>query len=263
MYIAMQKYFFLAGLSRAGNTLFSSIMNQNPDFAVTPNSILPDMLWRTFKLQKEMDFFTNFPDQESFDNVMLNIMPNYYSGWKEKYIMDRSSWGLPSNIEIIKKYIKNEIKIIVLVRDVVEVLASFLKLARDNKSFFLNQRGNTVEEKCDFIVKNQIHIQLNSIKNILTPENRELSMFIEYDDLVKTPKKIIDKVYGFLDIPKFNHRFAGLDQMEHNGIKYDDSVFGAKIHTIRVNSINKSDYKIGDLMSNDLIQKYSNMNIWR
>ena len=34
----MKKIFFLVGMPRAGNTLLSSILNQNPDIAVTPNT---------------------------------------------------------------------------------------------------------------------------------------------------------------------------------------------------------------------------------
>ena len=39
----MKKYFFLAGLPRCGNTLFSSILNQNPNIKVTANSLLPEI----------------------------------------------------------------------------------------------------------------------------------------------------------------------------------------------------------------------------
>ena len=40
----MKDIFFLHGLPRAGNTVFSSIMNQNPDVAATANSICADMI---------------------------------------------------------------------------------------------------------------------------------------------------------------------------------------------------------------------------
>ena len=40
----MKEIFFLSGLPRAGNTLFGSLMNQNPDVAVTANSITADTM---------------------------------------------------------------------------------------------------------------------------------------------------------------------------------------------------------------------------
>ena len=36
-----KQIYFLCAMPRSGNTLFSSIMNQNPDVVVTPNSITP------------------------------------------------------------------------------------------------------------------------------------------------------------------------------------------------------------------------------
>ena len=35
----VKELFFLVALPRSGNTIFGSIMNQNPDIACTPNSI--------------------------------------------------------------------------------------------------------------------------------------------------------------------------------------------------------------------------------
>ena len=41
----MKNIFFLSGLPRAGNTLLSSILNQNKNIACTANSILPNILY--------------------------------------------------------------------------------------------------------------------------------------------------------------------------------------------------------------------------
>ncbi len=70
-----KKLFFLTGLPRAGNTLFASVMNQNPKIAVTANSITPDILWQTQKL-KTNETFKVFPDERSMDNVLSNVLPN-------------------------------------------------------------------------------------------------------------------------------------------------------------------------------------------
>ena len=66
--VGVKDIFFLHGLPRAGNTVFSSIMNQNPNVAATANSICADMMGELFML-KHTDIFKNFPDHKSFDNV--------------------------------------------------------------------------------------------------------------------------------------------------------------------------------------------------
>ena len=45
-----KQIYFLCAMPRSGNTLFASLMNQNPDIAVTANSI-------TLEIMKEL-FFT-------------------------------------------------------------------------------------------------------------------------------------------------------------------------------------------------------------
>ena len=72
----MKQIFFLHGLPRAGNTLLSSILNQNPNVALTANSVCPEMLGM-LNLVKGSGEFVNFPDHNSFDNVTKSLFENY------------------------------------------------------------------------------------------------------------------------------------------------------------------------------------------
>ena len=60
---------FLVAQPRSGNTLFASIMNQNPEIAATPNSITLEIMKDLFLL-KNTDVFLNYPDHKSLDNVL-------------------------------------------------------------------------------------------------------------------------------------------------------------------------------------------------
>jgi len=59
-----KKIFFLLALPRSGNTMFASLMNQNPDIGVTANSITLEIMKDVFLL-KETDVFKNYPDHKS------------------------------------------------------------------------------------------------------------------------------------------------------------------------------------------------------
>jgi hypothetical protein len=67
-----KKIFFLLALPRSGNTLFGSIMNQNPDIGCTANSITLEIMKDLFLL-KQTDVFKNYPDEKSLDNVMNSV----------------------------------------------------------------------------------------------------------------------------------------------------------------------------------------------
>ena len=258
--------FFLVGLPRAGNTLLGSILNQNPDIAVTANSITPELLVNVSRIP-ELNVLQNFPDYKSFNNVAHHVFDLYYRDWNCKYIIDRSPWGTPNNLKILKE-IQKDIKIIVLVRDIIEVLASFVRWSHNRTDTFLSFtdfKPKTVEEKCDYLMKDGtglVAMNLIAIKELLLPQNKDLCHFVEYNDLVGHPRKTIEKIYNFLQIPEFKHRYVNLDQFEVNGMKYDDTVFGEGLHTIKTDNINKSNYNAYNLIPKTIIEKYKHFNLW-
>ena len=258
-----KKFYFLCGLPRAGNTLFSSIINQNPDMAVSANSPVGDML-RLVEITKSNDVVMAFKDDNSFDNVCKNIIPNYYKDWKQTHIIDRHSWGRVEMLTLLKKYYP-DIKMILLVRDIAEVLASFIKIGKTTYNNFINHDMYSIDQQCDYLMrdKGMIDLELASIHNMMKKENRHMAHFLEYNDLVKNPEKEINTIYDFLDIPKFKHRYTNLEQFQVNGIKYDDSVFGVDLHQIRTNSIKKAEYNVEDILPQRIIEKCKALNIWR
>ena len=259
----MKDIFFLSGLPRAGNTLFGSIMNQNPKVAVTANSITADMMGELFTLKKT-DIFQNYPDHKSFDNVAAKVFDHYYQDWKADYIIDRAPWGMPPNLNFLKHTRKN-IKIIVLVRDIIEVLASFVRWSQREPTAFINKHAKTVEEKCDKLMNHEgvIVKELIAVKHLLRDENKGLYKIIEYNDLVKYPKKIINSIYDFLEIPYFKHRFINLDQFKVNDMSYDETPVGQRLHTIKTDAIYKDTYNAYNIIPKSIVEKYKQCNFWR
>jgi hypothetical protein len=129
------------------------------------------------------------------DNIMLNVFNNYYADVKQKHILDKSTWGTPDNLEIIKCIFKKR-KFVVLVRPVLECLASFVKAKKvdqPNEEFC----KELMDEKNGIIGKN-----IWSIKNLI--KEKEDYHLIQYDDLIKNTQKEIDKMFDFLEIKKKN-----------------------------------------------------------
>ena len=265
----MKQMFFLHGLPRAGNTLLGSLLNQNPKIAVTANSPCADMLGELYML-KHTDIFKNFPDHKSFDSVTKSLFKNYYKDWSADYIIDRAPWGYPINLKFLKE-VQKDIKIIVLVRDVPEILASFIKWSQRESTSFVNQyKAKTIEEKCDMLMNKDgvIVKELVGIKHLLDHHPREMYHIVEYNDLCDNPEQVIKDIYKFLNISLWGHRFVNLDQFEVNGMKYDDNIVGQNLHTIETNSINSNNYNefkenVKDILPKSVIEKYNNLNFWK
>ena len=230
-----RKLFFLVALPRSGNTLFASIMNQNPEIACTANSVTLEIMKNLF-LIKTTDTFKNFPDYKSLDNVMDNVFTNYYQQWPQRIIIDRGpalTSANPGNFELIQKHFKPGFKCIVLLRDLMEVFASYMKWYTENPNSFVNKFGKTDEEKLLGLMKEEGAIvkDLKAIKNSYNYFNS--CHYVRYDDIVTNPEKEFKKIYKFLDEPYYPHYFENLKQININDIEYDDTVVGKNMHTIR------------------------------
>ena len=223
---------FLVSQPRSGNTLFASIMNQNPEIAATPNSITLEIMKDLFLL-KQTDVFQNYPDNKSLDNVLDSVYDIYYKDWPQRIIIDRGPVMTKGNFALMQKHFKRPFKCIILLRDLMDVLASYMKWYTENPDAFVNRYNlNTDEEKLSMIMntKGAVAKDLEAIKNSYNYPG--LCHYVKYDDLVKNPEQEFKKIYQFIGEPYFNHRFNNLDQVKVNGLSYDDKVVGSNMHKL-------------------------------
>ena len=227
-----KQLFFLVAQPRSGNTLFASIMNQNPEIACTPNSITLEIIKDLFLL-KQTDVFLNFQDHKSLDNVLDTVFDSYYKDWKQKIIIDRGPVMTKGNLELMKKHYKRPFKCIVLLRDLMDVLASYMQWYTENPDSFVNRYNlKNDEEKLAMIMNKDgaVAKDLEAIKNAYNYP--DICHFVKYDDMVTNSEQEFRKIYKFIGEPYFNHRFNNLDQVNVNGLSYDDTIVGSNMHKL-------------------------------
>lgn len=267
----LKQYYFLCGLPRAGNTLLASLINQNPKITLTANSIVPEIIYQIASLKKT-EIYKNFPDWKSLDNVILNVFDNYYKNYKAEHIIDRGPWGTPQNLEYAKGLFDKP-KFIILVRSVVECLTSFLRMENVNGTKLTDVTWNDFE-KLDLRSDELMSDDGVFGKHILAIENlkdEENVLYLNYNNLVKYPLETLEKIYKFLNVEKYQythyqnkkyvklqaHRFTKLEQLNINGIRYDDSIMiGKDMHTIKTDRIRPSVYKVENFITQKIVEKY-------
>jgi hypothetical protein len=243
----MKQFYFLDGYARSGNTFLSSIINQNYKVTMTANSPVVGHLWDLYKSIGNT-WYKNFPDKKGIENILNNFFKNYYAHYNAEIIFDRGSWGTPDNLEMLRTIIKNP-KFLILVRPLVEVLASYVKIY------------NPVNPKA--LVHELMHTERGKIyKDWLSTTNlidtyRDSCLIINYNFLVNDPTEYIKKIYDFFNLPSFNHDFNNIKPLEINGVKYNDSVFNAELHKIKP-FIYKEKYDIEEYLPKDIINMYKN-----
>ena len=249
----MKEIYFLSGMPRAGNTLLSSLINQNKEITVTANSIVCEALYMLSTLKENL-VFKNFPDHQSLDNVFNNVFNNYYKDWKSNYIIDRGPWGTPYNLMLLKKIIKKP-KFIILYRPILEVLASFIKI----------EKSDNIEDQCNIYMdinkgrNGIVDRYLWSIENIL--KNEEDYIIIHYKDLVNNSEKEIKKIYEFLNIPFKKIQLKNFNQFYANNLTYDDSILKSELHKIRTDKVEQIQFSVEEILPKHIIKKYSGLDV--
>ena len=261
----MKKYFYFTGLPRAGNTLLSAILNQNPSIYATGHSFLPDLFFPIKNAEQNSMRFKNYPCPVNLKNVYKNIIPNYYSHHDFKYIVERGDWLTPYNYNILESIAPNPIKVVILVRDILEIIKSYLKLCKDNPNYFYNQIyksldsttlfTNEIETKVDLMMTkgDYIDTMLYSIYQLKKNNLIKNFLLIDYNDLVNNPKETINKIYNYYGIEKYKHTFNNFKQPFYN-----DSILGAPMHSIRTKQIKKEPNNIQ--LPETVINKYKHLN---
>ena len=119
-----------------------------------------------------------------------------------------------NNLSLIQKHFKRPFKCIVLLRDLIDVLASYMKWYTENPDSFINRFNcKNDEEKLGMIMNKNgaVAKELEAIKNSYNYPG--MCLYIKYDDLVTQPEKEIRRVYEFINMPYFNHTFKDLKQI--------------------------------------------------
>jgi len=86
--------------------------------------------------------------------------------------------------------------------------------------------------------------------------------FLKYDELVNDTENQINKIYDFLEIPRFNHNLKSLNQFKVNGIGYDDKVVGNRMHTIR-EEIRKEANPYRAMIPESIVRAYGHIVLWK
>lgn len=206
----MKKLFFLSGLPRSGSTLLSAILSQNPDIHAEGNSGLCQILWdvhvscnnnctEQLKANKRLS--------ETPVDIVSQIPYLYYKNSESTILLDKCrAWTSPSNIELIKKYITKDFKVIVLERPIIEIVKSFMRVHMANPlTFNIKYIEELLNQNNDLLMK-----PLNGV--VWAKENNQNNnfIFISYNDLVTKTEETIKKIYDFCGWDYFNHDFTNI-----------------------------------------------------
>lgn len=237
----VEKVFFQSSMPRALSTTFQNIMGQNPDFYVTPTSGLLE-LWYGARAN-----FTTSPEFQAQDAQLMrkaflgfchDSMFGYFNAITEKkYVMDKSR-GHGYYRPFIDTFYPNP-KVIVMVRDLKDVIASFENIFQKNQHKhdpLLNDStgsGTIIHKRVDGWMADTgvVGRAVQRIQSIIQQKYDDKVLFVKAEDLCLYPEQQMTRVYEYLEIPHFQHDFDNIQQITAE----DDDIYGLGkgLHTIR------------------------------
>ena len=211
----------------------------------------------------------NLENKIKTEIFLSSFMDNFYKEIEKPIIIEREkTWGTPGNLEMLKKYVTATPKIIFTVRDILEIIASFIRMDAqhiknnaENSEFYIVNYRSQKDLLCEFLmtINGDIDKSLLSLASAFYPENKGMFHIVEYNDLVFNPDDTMAKIYDFLEMPHYEHNFNKIEKVE----KDDDEAIGLpkNLHEIR-KSLSQSSTDV-DILSDYIKHKYSNMEFWR
>lgn len=269
-----KKYFFMAGLPRSGSTLLSALLGQNPQIYAGPSSPVFSSMALLENHFRVDPFFSGFPKIPQGNSIIANIISQYYSDVDKPVVIDKNrAWT--GNIRFIEGYIKQEAKVICPVRDVDEILASFITMIHRNPYREGNERLNIIDEqlvrngialndnnRCDYIAGPQgiLGQSMQAMQDGIDQGFADRMFFVEYKRLVASPDKVMREIYEFLSMSPFSHDFKNIENKEREN---DIATYGLPdMHEVR-KEISRANINPQTVLSKYVLDRCGKLDFWR
>lgn len=243
----IKQFVALSGLPRTGSTLLSAILSQNPEIHAEGNSAVCQLMWdmQQSVLNSEQIEASN---KNVLDALVKPIPHTYYADVVKPIVVDKCrSWTLPANVDILNRYFNNAPKVIVLVRPLVEVVASFLALRKANG---WSDMEILLEDGSEPIMRSLAGVEWARKNN-----NGEF-LFVTYDEIVDNTQESLDRIYSHCGWEPFVHNLDNI--INHH--KENDAVYGLiGQHDVRP-IISRRTVDVD--LPNELIEKCNRLDEW-
>lgn len=229
---------FIAGLPRSGSTLLCNILNQNPRFNATSTSGILEIVLAIRNQWENVTELRASPNKAGKDAVVRGILQNYYSVAERPVVFDKSrAW--PGYIELAEHILQRPMKMLVPVRDIADILASFENLWRSQthewqfpqeKTHYFEWQ--TIAGRADVWMRNDqpVGIAYNRIRDALSRGFADRMLFVEFEHLTRYPEHTMEMIYNFLKEEYYAHDFKNVVQTTSE----NDDIHGIPgLHIIR------------------------------
>lgn len=265
------KFYYQSSMPRAGSTLLQNVMGQNPEFYVTPTSPLCEFIGSAKAVQTysvELKAQENPWRDKALHGWLKQGMQGIYSEIAPagaKYVLDKSrAWV---NSYGLLNWIEPNPKVVVMVRSLEDVLASFESKYRQNPQYPFGIEDTskiariTLPERLTYYMNSfPLGMYLARLQESMELGDIKKMHVIRYEDLCTNPEQVVRSIYDFFELPYYEgHDFNNVKQITWE----DDKTHGPfGDHKIKEGAISLEPSKAFSLFSPSIIENIRTTNRW-
>jgi len=219
----------LSGLPRTGSSLLSALLSQNPAIHAEGNSTLCQIRWDTQNSCRDASKEAIAANNRFYcvHDIVSQLPHSYYkrNEKQERIVVDKCrTWTLKANMQMVDEFIGKDTKVVVLVRPVVEIVKSFVKLYKENGIYTEQLERDLFNPGSDPLTRPLAGVYAAQ------QDTSGRFLFVSYRDLVEDTAQTLKGIYDFCGWDQFIHNRNNIKQ------KYteNDDIYGLKgMHSVR------------------------------
>jgi sulfotransferase len=222
---------FISGLPRAGSTLLSALLRQNPAFHAGIQSPLAEIVSRTTQAMSSAESGVFLTDKQR-ERILVALLQECYAHLGERAVVFDSHRYWCGLLPLIATILP-ESKIICCLRNPAWILDSIERLVQRNPlrtSKIFNFETGTVYSRVDqLMTKTLVGPSIQSLRQAWFGSHANRIIGIQYESLVRRPSEIMRRLYEALGQEHFPHDF---DKVEYDEASFDDRLGLPGMHRV-------------------------------
>ena len=268
------RFYAMAGLPRSGSTLLSTLINQHPEAYSSASTPVFDMMANANQFIGNHELYKAEPKESAVYELMKSIPRSWYHDKTDKQVVVDKSRAWTNQFQYIE-FGEFQTPILTCVRDLDEVIASFIRLVKKNpfkgegKMNFIDrdvvlQGYDEINDhnRCLTLIGGTgvVGRHLNQLRDIYENKNQDKIHIIEYNDLVEDTQATMDKVFEAMKLDPVPIKKEGLKSIH---AEKDAEIYGLEgMHTVK-SKIEKTKEQPKELLGEEILKACEDTAIWR
>jgi len=254
---------FISGLPRAGSTLLSALLRQNPNVHAAMTSPVGSLVTQLMRAMSQENEGAVFIDDEQRARILLAAVDAFYADIHPvRTVIDTNRlWcsKLPTLAALWP-----DAKVIACVRNPAWALDSIERLTRKNalepSGIFKFDPSGTVYSRAEGVMSGtgMIGYALNALREAVFDERRDRLLLVRFETLTTDPATALAAIYDFIGLPRFDHDFQNIEP-DYDAMLFDARLGAPGLHAVGARVVSPVRQTV---LPPDLFQKYAGDAFW-